>query len=264
MLISTPDATAGLALARLPTDDGMADRNSSFTPALPKSWRSIARNHSRRREAEGTRRRPRRCRIVKPGSIFAVSTQAQPHSWRGGLDDDGASSSTVRAAPPHKRSAELESLTIRPGPATAASDHDVISVSRSRWRCTPWTHAAARGVELRFFGGLENEEIAEVLGIAHRLRATGCWRVPGCTANCFGTDAVDAQKSRLQPVGHGRGPPESRHAQDPGFVDDSEDIRELPPDDGAGQRFEARWRWTASRRCYAAGALKPDLVLSTS
>ena len=42
----------------------------------------------------------------------------------------------------------------------------MISVHEACWRCIAVDPRAARGVELRFFGGLENEEIAEVLGIS--------------------------------------------------------------------------------------------------
>jgi DNA-directed RNA polymerase specialized sigma24 family protein len=43
---------------------------------------------------------------------------------------------------------------------------------------------SARMVELRFFGGLTEEETAEVLKVSPRtVRRGGVWPAPGCTAS---------------------------------------------------------------------------------
>ena len=67
-----------------------------------------------------------------------------------------------------KREAQLVSLSMTGAPELAGSDGaaDVVAVHEAMLAFEAVDLRAARVVELRFFGGLENEEIAEVLGIS--------------------------------------------------------------------------------------------------
>lgn len=66
-----------------------------------------------------------------------------------------------------KRDAELLPLTLSGLEALALPpDRDLVAVHEALLALEAVDARAAKGVELRFFGGLENEEIAEVLGIS--------------------------------------------------------------------------------------------------
>ncbi len=66
-----------------------------------------------------------------------------------------------------KRDAELVPVTLSGLEQLAdAPDRDLIAVHEALLAFEPVDARAAKGVELRFFGGLENEEIAQVLGIS--------------------------------------------------------------------------------------------------
>ncbi len=66
-----------------------------------------------------------------------------------------------------KRAAELQPLTLSGLEQLALPpDRDVVAVHEALLALERVDPRAARGVELRFFGGLENEEIAEVLGVS--------------------------------------------------------------------------------------------------
>ncbi|PZP33308.1 MAG: RNA polymerase subunit sigma-70 [Roseateles depolymerans] len=66
-----------------------------------------------------------------------------------------------------KRAALLQPLTLAGLEQLALPpDRDVVAVHEALLALEAQDPRAARGVELRFFGGLENEEIAEVLGVS--------------------------------------------------------------------------------------------------
>lgn len=66
-----------------------------------------------------------------------------------------------------KRDVELVALTLSGlQQLGAAPDRDLVAVHESLLVFETLDARAAKGVELRFFGGLENDEIAEVLGIS--------------------------------------------------------------------------------------------------
>ena len=66
-----------------------------------------------------------------------------------------------------KRDVELVALTLSGlEQLGAAPDRDLVAVHESLLVFETLDARAAKGVELRFFGGLENDEIAEVLGIS--------------------------------------------------------------------------------------------------
>ncbi|MBH9551873.1 ECF-type sigma factor [Inhella gelatinilytica] len=66
-----------------------------------------------------------------------------------------------------KREADLVPLTLGGlEQLGAAPDRDVVAVHEALLALEAFDPRAAKIVELRFFGGLENEEIAEVLGIS--------------------------------------------------------------------------------------------------
>lgn len=66
-----------------------------------------------------------------------------------------------------KRDAELVPLTLSGLEGLALPpDRDLVAVHEALLALEAVDARAAKGVELRFFGGLENEEIAEVLGIS--------------------------------------------------------------------------------------------------
>ena len=90
-----------------------------------------------------------------------------------------------------KRDADLVPLTLSGlEEIGAAPDRDVVAVHDALLAFEAIDPRAAKVVELRFFGGLEIEEIAEALGTQRPpSSATGPWRAPGCAANWRGTAA---------------------------------------------------------------------------
>jgi RNA polymerase sigma factor (sigma-70 family) len=72
-----------------------------------------------------------------------------------------------RARRANKRDGEIMNLTLGsldalPGPA----EHDLLAVHEALQAFEAIDLRAARAVELRYFGGLEQEEIAELLGVS--------------------------------------------------------------------------------------------------
>jgi RNA polymerase sigma factor (TIGR02999 family) len=74
----------------------------------------------------------------------------------------------ARARVAGKRGGELEriSLTAVEGWDPVAQSEDVIALDQALSKLEKADARAARVVELRFFGGLQEEEIAEVLGVS--------------------------------------------------------------------------------------------------
>jgi RNA polymerase sigma factor (TIGR02999 family) len=66
----------------------------------------------------------------------------------------------------HKREAILVALTLDNEPEEQARGDDVVAVHDALLSFEAKDPRAAKVVELKFFGGLENEEVAEVLGIS--------------------------------------------------------------------------------------------------
>jgi len=66
-----------------------------------------------------------------------------------------------------KRDADLVAVTLLGMELLgAAPDRDLVAVHEALLAFEPIDARAAKVVELRFFGGLENEEIAEALGVS--------------------------------------------------------------------------------------------------
>ncbi len=65
-----------------------------------------------------------------------------------------------------KRDAVLVSLTLTEAQAVAGADADVVKVHEALLAFEQVDERAAKVVELKFFGGLENDEIAEVMGLS--------------------------------------------------------------------------------------------------
>jgi RNA polymerase sigma factor (TIGR02999 family) len=192
------DVTAWLSQLA-PDAAGVGDQ--LFT-TLYQELRGIARNHLRR-EAEGHTLSPT---ALSHEAWFRLASQSRTQ-WRSRAHFLAVASMMMRrilvnhelARRADKRSAELESLTISGLDQLALPpDRDVISVHEALLALHAVDPRAARGVELRFFGGLENEEIAEVLGVSlATVKRDWVLARAWLHRELLGTDAVaDAQESR--------------------------------------------------------------------
>lgn len=170
--------------------------------ALYQELRGIARNHLRR-ESEGHTLSPT---ALSHEAWFRLASQSRTQ-WRSRAHFLAVASMMMRrilvnhelARRADKRSAELESLTISGLDQLALPpDRDVISVHEALLALQAVDPRAARGVELRFFGGLENEEIAEVLGVSlATVKRDWVLARAWLHRELLGTDAVaGAQESR--------------------------------------------------------------------
>jgi RNA polymerase sigma factor (TIGR02999 family) len=192
------DVTAWLSQLA-PDAAGVGDQ--LFT-TLYQELRGIARNHLRR-ESEGHTLSPT---ALSHEAWFRLASQSRTQ-WRSRAHFLAVASMMMRrilvnhelARRADKRSAELESLTISGLDQLALPpDRDVISVHEALLALQAVDPRAARGVELRFFGGLENEEIAEVLGVSlATVKRDWVLARAWLHRELLGTDAVaDAQESR--------------------------------------------------------------------
>lgn len=76
-----------------------------------------------------------------------------------------------------KRGGDRQRLRLDEGMAVAdAPDHDLLALDDAMERFATFNGRAARVVELRFFGGLSREEVAEFLGLSLRTVADD-WRL---------------------------------------------------------------------------------------
>lgn len=176
--------------------------NEQLFTLLYQELRTMARNHLRR-EAEGHTLSPT---ALSHEAWFRLAGQSRTQ-WRNRGHFLAVASMMMRrilvnyelSKRAEKRSAEVESLTISGlDQLSLPPDRDVISVHEALLALEAVDPRAARGVELRFFGGLENEEIAEVLGVSlATVKRDWVLARAWLHRELLGTDAVaDAQESR--------------------------------------------------------------------
>ena len=74
----------------------------------------------------------------------------------------------ARAAHAAKRPGAYNQVSLDPGLPMAENPVDLIALNEALERLETWDQRQSQVVEMRFFGGLSFEEIAEVLGISER------------------------------------------------------------------------------------------------
>jgi RNA polymerase sigma factor (TIGR02999 family) len=161
-------AEVTLWLSEQPED--AAGAGNQLFAVLYDELRRMARNHLRR-EASG---HTLSATALTHESWFRMSAQTRTQ-WRNRGHFLAVASLMMRrilvthemARRADKRAADLEPLTLSGMDALAIPpDRDVVAVHEALLALEAQDPRAAKVVELRFFGGLENEEIAEVLEIS--------------------------------------------------------------------------------------------------
>jgi len=147
-----------------------ADTASRLFELLYADLRRLARSHMRRELAEHTLS----ATALAHEAWFRMAEQTRTQ-WKNRSHFMAVASTMMRrilvnhalARRAAKRDAERVVLTLSGlDQLGAAPDHDVVAVHDALLAFEAVDARAAKGVELRFFGGLENEEIAEALGIS--------------------------------------------------------------------------------------------------
>lgn len=143
---------------------------SQLFAALYDELRRVARGHLRREDAGHTLS----ATALSHEAWFRMAEQSRTQ-WRNRAHFLAVASIMMRrilvnhelARRADKRAAELLPLTLSGLEALALPpDRDLVAVHEALLALESFDPRAAKGVELRFFGGLENEEIAEVLGVS--------------------------------------------------------------------------------------------------
>ena len=156
-------------LGQLPPQQG-AEPSDGLFALLYDELRRMARSHLHR-EAN--------CHTLSATALsheawFRMSEQTQT-AWRNRSHFLAVASMMMRrilvnrelARRADKRAVELQPLTLSELEQLALPpDRDVLAVHEALLALEALDARAARGVELRFFGGLDNDEIAEALGVS--------------------------------------------------------------------------------------------------
>lgn len=151
-------------------DEASAALGSQLFAMLYDELRRMARGHLRREDAGHTLS----ATALSHEAWFRMAEQSRTQ-WRNRGHFLAVASIMMRrilvnhelARRADKRDAELVPLTLSGLEGLSQSpDRDLVAVHEALLAFEQVDARAAKGVELRFFGGLENEEIAEVLGIS--------------------------------------------------------------------------------------------------
>lgn len=158
-----------LWLQQQPEGDAPAQGNHLFA-MLYDELRRIARGHLRHESAGHTLS----ATALSHEAWFRLAEQNRTQ-WRNRAHFLAVASMMMRrilvnhelARRAHKRAAELVPLTLAGLDALALpADRDVVAVHDALTAFEQVDRRAAQVVELRFFGGLENEEVASLLGVS--------------------------------------------------------------------------------------------------
>ena len=151
-------------------DEGAAGASNELFERLYTELHRIARNHMQREQAGHTLS----ATALTHEAWFRMAEQTRTHWANRGHFLAVASTMMRRILVNHalakraeKREAQLVSLSMTDAHDVAGEDaSDVVAVHEAILAFEAVDLRAAKVVELKFFGGLENEEIAEVLGIS--------------------------------------------------------------------------------------------------
>ena len=151
-------------------DPATAELGNRLFALLYDELRRMARSHLRREDAGHTLS----ATALSHEAWFRMAEQSRTQ-WRNRAHFLAVASLMMRrilvnhamARRAEKRDAELVPVTLSGLEALALpADRDLVAVHEALLALEQMDPRAAKGVELRFFGGLENEEIAEVLGVS--------------------------------------------------------------------------------------------------
>jgi RNA polymerase sigma factor (TIGR02999 family) len=164
-----PEAPAATGSAEVALSPGEARMDALFA-ALYTELKGQARAHMRKENAGHTLS----ATALTHEAWFRLSAQTRTQ-WQGRSHFLGMASIMMRrilvnhaiAKQALKREAMLVSMTLAEAEAVAGgASAEVVRVHEALLAFEPVDPRAARVVELKFFGGLENEEIAEVMGLS--------------------------------------------------------------------------------------------------
>lgn len=171
--LETPELnelTLWLSQQQAESRDGAPELGNQLFAALYGELRRLARGHLRREEAGHTLS----ATALSHEAWFRMAEQVRTQ-WRNRSHFLAVASMMMRrilvnhelARRAEKRDAELVVVTLSGMEQLALpADRDVVAVHEALLALEAFDARAAKVVELRFFGGLENEEIAEVLGLS--------------------------------------------------------------------------------------------------
>lgn len=170
---STPDLnelTQWLSQQQALAPEPRPELGNQLFAALYGELRRLARGHLRREEAGHTLS----ATALSHEAWFRMAEQVRTQ-WRNRSHFLAVASMMMRrilvnhelARRAEKRDAELVAVTLSGMEQLALpADRDVVAVHEALLALESFDPRAAKVVELRFFGGLENEEIAEALGLS--------------------------------------------------------------------------------------------------
>lgn len=154
------------------SDTARAYETDVLFPAVYDELKRIARHHIRTAASDATI-----CTTELVHEAFLKLSRGRPESWQGRAHFFGAASramrqilvSFARRRQSLKRGGNLRALPLRDADAALEIEMDsVLALDGALAQLEEMNGRLARVVELRFFGGLAENQVADVLGVSER------------------------------------------------------------------------------------------------